>query len=513
MTTGGLWRRTDGVKSPDRNVIRVAGVEREFNRLKILFVLLLPLGMSLMAVSSVNVALPTIEAGLGASDTDLQWILSGYALAFGISLIPAGRAGDVIGRGSWFLVGLVLFVVASLLSGLAPTPELLNVARVFQGLGAGIFNPQIVGMIQQYFTGGGRAKAFALFGLVISASVAIGPTLAGAIIAAVGPTDGWRWAFFIYIPVGVLALVLALAWFPFAMERKLISAIKAKRRGEQTDVKLPKVDLDPVGALLVAGTVLCVMFPFMEHSNPLIWLLLPGSLLVGWLWLRWTRFYASLGGQPMIDLELFKIASFSYGTAISSAQFLGGTSTFVVLALVLQNGLGASAFATGVVGLPNAIVSAYASMWAGKHAISSGRTLVIFGLALMVTGSLSSVAVAWLVFTKELSFWWLALPLMLNGFGMGTLGSANQTLAMHEVPRQSGGIAGGVKQTFERVATAIGNAVITGVFFAVIAKSGWLMGFAVAFIVIASLQLTALVLGVLDLRHHGAKGIALQTRE
>jgi MFS family permease len=496
------------VQHHDRNIIRVAGIDREFHRLKILAVLLLPLGMSLMAVSSVNVALPTIEAGLGASASDLQWILSGYALAFGISLIPAGRAGDVMGRGSWFVLGLVLFVAASLWSGLAATPVEVNIARVFQGLGAGIFNPQIVGMIQQYFTGGGRARAFALFGLVISASVAIGPTLAGAIIAAVGPEDGWRWAFFIYIPVGLVALVLALVWFPFQTERKLLAAFVARRRGEPS-VQFPRVDLDPVGAVLVALTVLCVMFPFMGRGNPLIWLLLPMAVPCGWLWLRWTRFYRSRGGEPMIDLDLFRLASFSYGTAISATQFLGGTSTFVVLALMLQNGLGASALDTGIVGLPNALVSAYASMWAGRRAISRGRHLVILGLGLMVSGSLLSVGIALLVFNHGVSYWWLALPLMFNGFGMGTLGSANQTLAMHEVPRDSGGTAGGVKQTFERVATAIGNAVITGVFFAVVAGAGWLTGFAVAFSVIAGLQLLALVLGLFDLRHHRwARGIS-----
>ncbi len=466
--------------------------------------------MSLMAVSSVNVALPTIEAGLGASASDLQWILSGYALAFGISLIPAGRAGDVMGRGSWFILGLLLFVGASLWSGMAATPVEVNVARIFQGLGAGIFNPQIVGMIQQYFSGGGRAKAFALFGLVISASVAVGPTLAGAIIAAVGPTDGWRWAFFIYIPVGLVALVLAFAWFPFQTERKLIAAFRARRQGDQSGQQFPKVDLDPVGALLVALTVLCIMFPFMEHSNPLIWLLLPAAIPVGLLWFRWTKFYRDRGREPMIDIELFKLASFSYGTAISATQFLGGTSTFVVLALVVQNGLDASALHSGMIGLPNAIVSAYASMWAGRHAISRGRHLVLFGLALMVVGSAGSIGVAALVFNNGFSYWWLAVPLVLNGFGMGTLGSANQTLAMHEVPRDSGGTAGGVKQTFERVATAIGNAVITGVFFAVVAGAGWFAGFAVAFGLIAVLQLLALLLGVLDLRHHhGAKGITV----
>ena len=94
----------------DPNLIRVEGTDRTFNRIKVLFVLLLPLAMSLMALSSVNVALPTIEQGLDASSGDVQWILSGYALSFGVALIPAGRVGDVLGRGSWFLTGLALFV-------------------------------------------------------------------------------------------------------------------------------------------------------------------------------------------------------------------------------------------------------------------------------------------------------------------------------------------------------------------------------------------------------------------
>lgn len=487
----------------DGNIIRVEGSDRVFHRLKILFVLLLPLAMSLMAVSSVNVALHTIETSLGATASDLQWILSGYALAFGISLVPSGRAGDALGRGSLFVAGLTVFVLASLACGLAPDPLMLNVARIAQGLGAGLFNPQIVGMIQQYFTGGGRARAFALFGLVISVSVAVGPIVAGAIIAAVGPELGWRGAFLFNIPLGIAGIVLALAWFPFGRERHRRAL---RRRG---DAEAPsRIDLDPVGSVLLAVAVLCVMMPFMVRDVPAAWLLLgvAGLLLLGWV--RWERCYGSRGGEPMVDLDLFGYASFRNGTLISGTMFLGVATTFVVVALFLQNGLGVSPLETGLVGLPNAVVSAFFSMWAGSRVMTHGRRIVVISLLAMALGSVLSVGVVWLMVNAGASFWWLALPLCLNGAGMGAMGAANQTLSLEDVPVRAGGTAGGVKQTVERVATAIGNAAITGVFFLGHALQGWPTAFGVAFAVIAGCLLAAAVLAVRDERFHGGAHVA-----
>lgn len=482
----------------DGNTIRVDGVDRTFHRLKILFVLMLPLAMSLMAVSSVNVALHTIETELGATASDLQWILSGYALAFGISLVPAGRAGDTLGRGSVFIVGLTVFVLASLACGLAPTPFLLNAARIAQGIGAGLFNPQTVGMIQQYFTGGGRAKAFALFGLVISASVAVGPIVAGAIINAVGPEQGWRWAFLFNIPLGLAGIVLAFAWFPFARERRL----KQQRRDRTPDAAASRIDLDPVGSLLLAAAVLGVMLPFMVCDQPAMWGVLVLAAVLLALWVRWERRYAARGGEPMVDLALFGYASFRNGALISGTMFLGSATTFVVVALFLQNGLQVSPLETGLVGLPNALVSAWFAWWAGGHVMTNGRRIVIASLVAQALGCVLSVGVVWLVVTQGASFWWLALPLCLNGAGMGAMGAANQTLSLEDVPREVGGTAGGVKQTVERVATAIGNAAITGVFFLGHALQGWPTAFALGFATIALALAVAIVLAVADERHH-----------
>ena len=133
-------------------------------RRRILWVLLVPLVMSLISVSIVNVALSSIQQELEASSSALQWVLTGYALAFGVLLVASGRAGDVFGRRKLFIAGIAVFAGASLLCGLAPNTTVLNIGRVIQGLGSGMLNPQTVGMIQEYFQGRERAKAFGLFG-------------------------------------------------------------------------------------------------------------------------------------------------------------------------------------------------------------------------------------------------------------------------------------------------------------------------------------------------------------
>lgn len=508
----------------DPNLIRVEGTDRVFRRGRILIVLLIPIAMALVAVSSINVALPSISTGLGATDTDLQWVLSGYALTFGISLVPAGRAGDVLGRGAFFVLGLLLFSVASLACGLAPTPEFLNVARFAQGIGAGLYNPQTMGMIQQYWRGMERARAFALFGMVVAVSVAVGPVLAGFIIQAFGPEIGWRASFLVNFPLGLIGCVLALRWFPFGKERQRRAArqrLRETRRLERRNRRpgrrgtpglvRERVDLDPVGAVVLAVAVLCVMLPFMSRTGGVIWLLLPAGLVLVALWAMWERHYKARGRAPMVDLELFSFTSFSNGTLVAGTYFLGSTSIFVVVALYLQNGLGASALETGLVGLPNAVVSAFSSAWAGRRALVKGRSIVVAALVCAIVGSALSVGVAVLIEQAGIGFGWLALPLALVGLGQGALGSANQTLSLEDVPTSFGGTAGGVKSTAERIGTAIGNAMITAIFFGVVGVAAWEHGFAAAFGAICVCLLVSLVVAVRDRKATGDGPMAVES--
>src|SRR6202050_835221 len=167
--------------------------------------------MARLAPPIVNVALPPIRSGLHASPASLEWVVSGYALAYGLALVPAGRAGDRFGHTPMFLLGLTVFVLASVARGLSQSAAEIVAARIVQGLGAGMFYPAIAATIQLAFTGPARSKAFGVFGATIGFATALGPLLGGLIISAAGTGDGWRWIFFVNLIIGAVTVPLA-AW-------------------------------------------------------------------------------------------------------------------------------------------------------------------------------------------------------------------------------------------------------------------------------------------------------------
>ena len=343
-------------------------------RWRVLAVLLIVIFMPLVGVSIVNVALPTIQSSLGASQSDVQWVLSGYALTFGVVLVAAGRAGDIMGRGWIFIIGVGIFTASSVAAGLAPDAMWLNVARFIQGLGSGLLNPQGVGMIQQHFRGAERGRAFGYFGSTVGVSVAIGPVLGGFLIELAGPDLGWRLTFLVNVPIGILAIIFAPAWFP----KPLITR-------ETTDASGPAArglgSLDPVGSGLLGLAVLAILFPFVEsRTSTLTWLLFPIGIILVFFWLMWERRYARLGGAPMVDLDIFSTRSFTNGTMIMSPYFLGMTSIWVLVALYVQEGYGKSALESGMLGIPSALIAAYAAHWAGRRVMQYGRKVVIGGL-------------------------------------------------------------------------------------------------------------------------------------
>jgi MFS family permease len=475
------------------NKIVVPGVKRTFDRRLILFVNLVALAMTLMQISSVNVALPSMETALNAHPTDIQWVLSGYALAIGICLVPFGRLGDVIGRGSVFTIGFAVFACASLACGLATSPLLLNLCRVCQGIGAGMQGPQTVGMIQQYFTGQGRARAYALNGVVVAAAVVVGPLLTGVLISSFGTDIGWRLPFIINFPVGLLGVLLALRWFPFEREREHF------RSGES---HLISIDFDPIGALLLTGTVVSVMLPFMLVDLPL-WrfAIVAAALPLAGLWLCWEWRYKRAGHEPMVDLQLLKLKSFSHQTLISTMNFLGITSIFVIVAMFLQQGLGWDALHSSMIGLPDAFVSGFVAIWAGRKVLKWRNKLVVAALFMNIMGALTSLAVVYLNLAYGVSAWWLLLTLSFYGAGQGSFATANQTLAMLDVPLEMSGTAGGVKSMMERVSTAVGNAVLTGIFFAVLPTSNHHQATMVAYATITIILTLTTILAAAYLIH------------
>ncbi|AXE37306.1 MFS transporter [Acidipropionibacterium virtanenii] len=460
-------------------------------RRRLLLVLLAPLFMALVAVSVINVALVPIGNDLHASSSGLQWVLSGYALAFGVLLVPAGRIGDATGRKRMLLIGLAFFTLGSVISALSPTIQMLNLSRIVQGIGSGLLNPQVVGIIQQHFRGRERARAFALFGTTVALATAIGPVIGGVLIAALGPDTGWRWMFGMNVPIGVFAIWAGSYWVPG----------DSRPKGARS-----RLDLDPVGIVLLAVSLLCVMFPFLERGlGAVAWVALPVGLMLGAVWVRWEARYRDRGREPMVDLGLLANRAFSNGILIVSVFFLGSTSIWIVMPLFVQDHLGHVALFSALLGLPSSIFAGIGSQISGRYVLDAGRRMVIAGLAIAGLGVLlimgTGMAVEWLGWPA----WTLVFPLSVIGISQGFTVSPNQTLTLNAVDPRYGGVAGGILQTGQRIGQAVGTAIIPGILFTLSERTGsWILAFVVAMGVIAVFAALAIVISVADRRRERA---------
>jgi EmrB/QacA subfamily drug resistance transporter len=462
-------------------------------RWKALAVCLVAGFMTLLDVSIVNVALPAMEVGIGATPSDLQWVVSGYALAFGLFLVPAGRTGDVVGRRTMFIAGVVTFGLASLLCGLAPNSGVLIVGRLLQGIGGGLLNPQVSGLIQELFGGRERGRAFGLLGATIGISTAVGPVIGGLIIGALGPESGWRWIFFVNLPIVVGAVLLALRWLP------------APRR--RTGLK--RVDLDPVGVLLLGAGIACLLLPLVESErggSSVIpwWLGLVGAGVIS-TFLAWESAYSDRGREPLVDLALFRVPGYSSGAIVSMVYFAGFTGIFFVLTIYFQQALGYSALEAGLIVTPYAAGSALTSALGGRLVHRYGRSLVTLGLVVKLV-ALVVVDVVLGAASPGSAGWAVAIPLLVAGLGSGLVISPNITLTLHDVPVARAGTAGGLLQTGQRIGTATGIALIGTVYFAVAGAVDATSGATLALRVAAAMVSVALIASVLDLRNRRREG-------
>ena len=471
------------------------------NHERLLPTLLIPAFVSLLAVSSVNVILPAVSHSLSAGTAGLQLVVSGYALVFGVVLVPAGRAGDVMGRGRLFVIGMLLFGAGSLASGLASDVVTLNLARVVMGVGSGLLNPQVTGMIQQYYTGEARGRAFGLFGAVIGVSVALGPVLSGGFIGWLGDDRGWRASFLINVPLTLAGVWAARRYLPASAWRRGSETGQTERAEATGAAHRGGVDLDPVGMGLLAVGTLLIMIPFMEASaGTWIWGLEVAGIGVIGAWVAWEKRYRARGGAPMVDLSLLAIPSFAYGSLAIAVYFLGYTSVWIIVAQYIQAGLGSTALASGLIGVPAALAGSIAAAIAGRRVIRVGRVMVLGGMVLGMAGLLASIGIMHMHARAGWSPWWLTLTLLVLGVGQGLVVSPNQTLSLADVPLEYAGAAGGILQTGERIGASIGIAVITGLTFRVSHSSGWEVAAQAGLLAVVATIVVAAGVAVIDLR-------------
>jgi EmrB/QacA subfamily drug resistance transporter len=402
--------------------------------------------MVLLDVTIVNVAIPSMRSALDTSAGGIQWVVSGYALAFGLTLVTGGRLGDAFGRRRMMLVGLAGFIGSSAAAGLAPSIEVLVLARLVQGAAAGLLTPQNSGLIQTLFKGPERGTAFGLFGLTVSVSSAVGPVLGGVIIAVLGADDGWRWIFLVYVPIGLVLLV----------------AIRAMVPGRDPDGG-GDTRLDLVGAVLLGLTVLCVLYPVVrvESGSRVTLLLLPAVPVLATAFVRWERRVVRREGAPLLDIALLRqVPGYASGIAVGTLYFTGFTGIFLVLSVYLQDGVGRSPLETGLLLVPFAAGSAVASPLAGRLVTHIGRRVTVGALLVMMSGVLSVALLAPAVGDGDLLWLALGVPLLVAGFGGGAVVSPNFTLTLADVPTRMGGAAGGAVQTGQRIGASIGAAVV-----------------------------------------------------
>ena len=413
--------------------------------------------MVLLDVSIVNVALPSIERGMNVPATTAQWVVSGYALTLGLALVPAGRLGDILGRRRMFLIALTAFVVTSGLSGAAPSITLLIAARLVQGVAGGMLIPQNSGLIQDLFRGPERGRAFGILGATIGLATAAGPVIGGLILSLFTGSDGWRWIFYVNLPVGVVALLLATRLVP------------TTNRGGRRDVHL-----DLAGVLLLGAGVLCLLLPLVTAEAgglgrqwPLF--VLAALLLAAFAW--WEGRVARRGRRPLLEPQLARTAGFPAGSVVALAYFCGFTGIWLVLALFFQDGLGYSPLRSGLAVTPFALGTAISAAIAGRFVARAGRWLTVSGLIAVILG-LSVVALVLRQVGGDAAAWLAAGPLFLAGLGGGMVTSPNMTLTLQDVPVSMAGAAGGALQTAQRIGAAIGTAVLATVYYQVLTAGG-----------------------------------------
>ncbi|MFL5838178.1 MAG: MFS transporter [Solirubrobacteraceae bacterium] len=398
----------------------------------------------------VNVALPSIATDLHASESSLEWVVAGYGLAFAAFLITAGRLGDEHGRRRVYAIGLVLFTLASLACGLAPTPTALVVARIVQGLAGGIVMPQVLSIVGVTYRGPDNVRALSIYGVVLGLAAVSGQVIGGALVQTDVLGLGWRGCFLINVPIGLAAL---------ALTRRVVPESRAERRSR----------VDALGAAMLALGLVAVLLPLIEgrkHGWP------------AWAWISLGLAPVILGGfvahqarlrrrgeAALLDLDLFRKPAFSGGLVSQLLLASAQASFFVYLALYLQQGRGLNPLEAGLVftvlAVAYVVVSGPATKLTARHGravVGAGGAALAAGLAVMAAGT-ADIGVGGSVLV-------LVPGLLLVGAGIGLCFTPLTSTVMAAIEPERAGAASGAMSTTQQVGYGLGVAITGVVFFA-----------------------------------------------
>ena len=418
---------------------RAAAGERAASPRAVLAVMCVGYFLVLLDVTIVNVALPTIAAGVGASVSGLQWVVDGYALALASLMLAGGTVGDLGGHERVVLAGLVVFGAGSLACGLAPTTAVLVAARFVQGIGAALLLPGTLAIISHAFPEGPeQARAIGLWAGIGGLALPAGPLLGGVLVDALG----WRAIFLVNVPIVAVSFVAAAA----------IVHESADRRGRTLDVR----GVVSGAALLAAITFACIEVGRDGAGSPTVIAAVVCALLLAALFLVVER---RRGADAMLPLGLFRRRGFSVANAASAAMNLGTLGTLFVLTLFLQKVQGRSPIDAGLAIVPLFAPLAIIAPLAGRLVSKVGsRIPMAAGLAV------AAVGLALLVAADAGTGYPTLLPaFLLWGIGLGILTPAVVAAAIAAVPSERAGLASAINNTSRQAGGAIGIAIAGGV--------------------------------------------------
>lgn len=413
--------------------------------------------MDLIDVTIVNVALPTIRRDLSAGATQLEWVVSGYLLAFAASLIIAGSLGDKFGRKRVFLAGVALFGMASLCAGLSGTTAELIAARVIQGVGAAAMAPQVLATFRVIFSGRERGRAFALYGAMAGLASAFGLVLGGVLTDA--NLFGWSWraVFFVNVPVALGALAAGVRLIP-----------------ETRDPVSARPDL-PAAAVL-AGSLVAIVYPLLEGRD-LGWpawtwpVMATGVVAMAALAVREAAGRRARSGPsgearvaPLLRPRLFRIPAFSAGLALLVAWSAGMQGFFLTFALWLQAGEHFSPLKAGLTALAFSAGSFPGAPAAMPLAMKYGRRVLVTGAVLMAGGTAGVLTVVSRVGVNG-SPWPVVPGLVAAGAGLALLIIPLANVVLAAVPAEAAGGASGLFSTAQQLGGAVGVALLGTIFF------------------------------------------------
>ncbi|GAA4238437.1 DHA2 family efflux MFS transporter permease subunit [Actinomadura meridiana] len=408
-----------------------------------LVLLTLCLGQCLVLLDTtiVNVAIPSMTKDLSAQVDDILWVSSAYTLAYAVLLVNAGRLGDLYGQKPLFLGGVAVFTVASAVCGLAQTPGQLIVARVVQGVGAALLTPQSLSVISKIFEPERRGVALGVWGSVVGAAAAIGPTAGGLVIAVLD----WRWIFFINLPLGALVFVLSMVVVP---------RLPGERRHS----------LDWLGTGLVTVGLFMVVYGLLE-GEPHGWgrVLGPATapeLMAAGVLLLVLFVFVERGRQdrePLLPFEVLRDRNFTVMSLVVWALPCSLGAMLLLIMIYLQSALGMGAFTAGLTMATAPAISVFVSPISGRLIDRfGGKYVMIAGFALFA-GGIGYFA----VFARADASWWSLLPgLVIFGLGMGVAAAPPGAIAMRDVDPALSGAASGLFNMSRVGGQVVGGAVV-----------------------------------------------------